>query len=324
LVLLCGTTLLGAIWSGGALLLMLLWLPRRRLWELWRAGQGRVAATGCILLGVGAYYFWTLRIGARATAFATTDWRSMGYIVYEQLGFGGLGPGRTDLRVGGVSLLRPYAPALLAYAALVGALAVRGVGELARRLSVRGLAALATAFAAPTILLLSVGMSSHWRVLGRHCIVLMPAWVTLLGFGLSGFWRGRSWIGKAAGAAFLVMALWSCASIRFAARHQRDDYRDAAQVVRAALARGGVAWWNAVSGGARYYQVPLATGAPEPGKAALLVNVPAAWLSGMEKPDVVAVSKPELFDVQGGVATYLAEHHYRPVERFAAFTIWRP
>jgi hypothetical protein len=291
---------------------------------MWRAGRARIIVAFCLLLGIGAYYLWTLHLGARATAFARTDWRSTGFIIYEQLGFAGLGPGRTDLRMGGVGLLRPFAPALFAYAALVAVVAFQGARAMAVRLSCRRITSLVLAFAAPSILLLSVGMASHWRVLGRHCIVLMPGWVTLLGFGLAKLWRDPKCLGKAAAVAFLAMALWSCVLIRFAVRHERDDYRSAAQVARVALTRGAVVWWNAFGDGARYYHVPLAGAVPEAGKAELVMNLSPDLVASLEKPDLVAVSKPELFDVQGGVAAYLAQHSYHPVERFAAFTIWRP
>jgi hypothetical protein len=322
-VLQCGTTLLGAVWAIGAFLLVLLLWPRQRFLDLWRCGTWRIVATCCLLFGIAGYYFWTLRLGARATAFAKTDWRSMGFIVYEQLGFAGLGPGRTDLRVGGVALLRPYAVMLAVYALLVTTVTMSGAIELKKRFSFRRLAALCLAFVLPGVLLLTIGAAGHWRVLGRHCIVLMPGWAILAGFGLSRLWRQRNIAGKVVAVAFVFMALWSCLLIRFAFRHERDDYRDAAETARAALAHGQVVWWNAVGDGANYYHLPLTTNMSAPNKAVFTVNVTASDLAGLTSPDVVAVSKPELFDIHGAVAAFLAEHHYNPVEQFPAFTIWK-
>jgi hypothetical protein len=324
LILQCGSSLLGPASASGVFLLILSLWPRQRLLEVWRCGPKRILATLCLLLAIAAYFFWTLRSGARPGVLETTDWKNICYIIYEHLGFVGLGPGRTDLRIGGPSLLRPYALALFVYALLAGVVTIRGVIELKNRLSFRRLPAVALAFALPVILLMLIGITSHRRVLGRHCFALMPWWVTLLGLGLAGLWRRQKWAGKVTAAAFVIMGLWSCLSVRLAVRHERDDYRDAAQDAREALARGQVVWWNAVRDGANYYEVPLATNTPAPGKAVLAVNLTALNLAGMTPPDLVVVSKPGLFDNQGGVATYLAEHHYHPAEQFASFTVWRP
>ena len=116
LVVLCGSNLLGMVWAGAALAAMpaLLSLRRtmslaRRYWYLWLAAGG--------LLGVFAgYYLWTLSLGARASASATTTLGSVCFVGYELLGFAGLGPGRLELRTADLAVLRPY----LAWLALYG------------------------------------------------------------------------------------------------------------------------------------------------------------------------------------------------------------
>ena len=88
----------------------------------------------------------------------------------------------------------------------------------------------------------------------------MPIWFCLLALGLSALWDHREgWMGRPLLEAYLLLSLCSCLSIRFAARHQRDDYRDAAQTAINALRQHQVVWWSADSGCAQYYKLPLDT-----------------------------------------------------------------
>ena len=122
LVVLSGSNLLGMLWAGAALAAMpaLLSLRRtmslaRRFWYLWLAAGG--------LLGVFAgYYLWTLSLGARASASATTTWGSVCFVGYELLGFAGLGPGRLELRTAYLAVLRPYLPWLALYGVAIAIL----------------------------------------------------------------------------------------------------------------------------------------------------------------------------------------------------------
>jgi hypothetical protein len=322
-VCLCGASMLGVVWAGCALLVAFFVIPQQRLLQLWKIGCVRVVLTLLLLAGLGAYFLWTLRIGARGTTVSTTDWRSIGFVLYEQLGLLGLGPSRTDLREGGMRLLRPYAPILLPASVLIGAVLINGFRQMAKGQPAGRAAGVVLAVAGSALFLFGAGAVLRWRVLGRHSAGLMPVWITLLAFGLAGFWRRPGLLGKTVAAAYLAMALWSCLSIRFAPRHARDDYRDAAQCARLALEQNQVVWWNAAENGARYYKVPLATVAPEKSKALWLINPTAESLAMLEKPNVVIVSKADLFDSSGTMAEYLTRGHYRPSEQFPAFTVWR-
>ncbi len=320
---LCGSCMLGVVWAGCALLVAFCVIPRPRLLQLWQTGRARVVVTLLLLAGLGAFFLWTLRIGARGHTAGTTDWRSVAFVLYEQLGLLGLGPSRTNLRQGGISLLRPYAPILLTASALTGAVLINGFRQMAKGQPAGRIAWIVLAVAGSALLLFGAGAAVHWRVLGRHCAGLMPLWIALLAFGLADFWRRPGLLGKAVAGACVALALWSCLSIRFASRHARDDYRDAAQCARLALGQHQVVWWNADEIGARYYKVPLDATGTERNKAILLVNPAAESLARLEKPNVVIASKPDLFDNTGTVAEYLMRGHYRPSEQFPAFTVWR-
>ena len=322
-LILCGVTILGVLWAGCALLAAFFVIPRQRLFQLWKTGRVRIVLTLPLLAGLGAYFLWTFHIGSRGQTVGTTDWRSAAFVFYEQLGLLGLGPSRTALREGGMGLLRPYAPVLLAASVLIGSVLINGFRQMAKGQPAGRTAWIVLVVAAPALFLFGNGAVIHMRVLGRHCAGLMPVWITLLAFGLAGFWRRPGLLGKAVAAAYLAAALWSCLSLRIASRHARDDYRDAAQCARLALGQNQVVWWNAALSGARYYKVPLEATAPEKNKAVLLINPTAATLAGLEKPNVVIASKPDLYDSAGTLAEYLARNHYRVSGKFPAFTIWR-
>jgi hypothetical protein len=321
---LCGSSLIGVIWSIAALAAVFVLIPRRRLVELWKTARLRLALAGVLLLVLGLYYLWTLSLGARATAVATTNWKTVVFVLYEQFGLTGLGPGRADLRQAGMQTLRPYLLPLAGYGLLSAIVLAGGVREVLRPEPAKRVRALALAVALPALLLLGVGVAAHFRVLGRHCTPLMPIWIGLLGLGLAALWGRVGGLGRAVVAAYLIFGLCSCLSIRLAVRHQRDDYRDAARTANTALGQNQAVWWNADDDGARYYQTPLDTDSRGGKRATLIINPTAAFLAGQPKPDVVIASKADIYDHTGALAEYLTHNHYQVSEKLPAFTIWRP
>lgn len=90
-----------------------------------------------------------------------------------------------------------------------------------------------------------------------------------------------------------------------------------------ALRQNQVVWWNGSTEGAWYYEVPLDMEGKEKNSAVPISNPSAESIARLKKPDVVVVSKPDLFDSAGTLADYLARNHYRVSAEFPAFTIWR-
>ncbi len=116
LVSLCGSSLLGMIWSGTAFLgLPFLFSRTRGLRVLPPQSYAReMLLSIMICLGLGFYYLWTVKQGMGATP-GKTDLTNVAFIGYELAGFAGLGPGRLAIRDGGFRTLFPYLPELLAY-----------------------------------------------------------------------------------------------------------------------------------------------------------------------------------------------------------------
>jgi hypothetical protein len=179
----------------------------------------------------------------------------------------------------------------------------------------------AAAFGAAALFLFAVGVLKHFRVLGRHLAPVAPLVLVLLAVGVRDlFARGKT--ARAMAWVFIVSSLASALSLRFAERHAKDDYRGAAELAQAAADLNQRVWWCADINAAVYYGVPL-TAAPAGNEPWAVVNAPAAALAGQPAPDLVVLSKPELYDPQGTVRAWLAQNHYHVAATPHLFTVWR-
>jgi hypothetical protein len=318
---LCGSSLFGMIWAAAAIAALVMVLSRAQLTALlkrhcwlWLAGAGS-------LLLFAVYYAWTLRVGARGSGAATTTWGSIFFVGYELLGFAGLGPGRLEMRSTGLTALQGHWTALTLYAIttgiLIGAAVLQGL-----KCGNRKHFAIILVCALPAILMLGAGCAVHFRVLGRHLAPLAAVLLLVLAFGASGLWsRGTGWARLAAGL-FCVLSLLSCLSLRFSARHEKDNYRAAAAMAKTALGNGQTVWWNAAEEGARYYGVPVATRAASGGQALFVMDPTRESLGTLPMPQIIIASKPDLYDGQMAVAEYIRDRGFSPVERFTAFVVY--
>lgn len=323
-VALCGTSLLGVIWSGGALVALWTLVPAERIKAILRAHLWSLVATLLLLLALGGFYLWTLKVGARASGAAKTDLPTLAFVFYEQLGFAGLGPGRTEMRQAGIKTLASSLPILGVYFLLLAAVVIAGVRSIQKQVASRRFVFLCLALAIPAAALIGAAMVTHFRLLGRHCTPLMPAWYIVFAAGIISLWQSPRLISKLLVVSFLAVSLYSCLSIRFAQRHLRDDYASASAAAREALSAGQQVWWNAAEVGAGYYQVPYATNSAAPDKAVLMVNPPDSLLTELSKPQLVVASKIDLYDNQGALARFLKKEEFYPAAKFPAFTLWRP
>jgi len=320
---LCGSSLLGIIWAAAALAAAALILPRSRTAELWRSHRVSGLIAGGFLLVLGVYYLWTLKVGARASGAATTDWKNLVFTGYELLGFSGLGPGRLEIREGGLNVFQSHGLKLALYGVTV--LVVLGAGV--RRLFAAGdrkkLFGLVLIIAAPAVVLTTAGVVMHFRILGRHFTPVMPVVLFVLSTGVVALWSRGRWLRKLVACGFVLLSFFSCLSLRFAARHEKDDYRDAAGFARAALESGRQVWWNADTQGAAYYQVPTTDRPAAIGKAWRVANPSRELLSVASVPEVIITSKPDLFDNQRALAAYIARTRFDKVATLPAFTVWQ-
>lgn len=318
LVLTCGTGMLGVPWAGCALLALMLWdWTQFRRSFLERGVLPAICASLC-LAGLAVYYAWTLREGARATLAGTTTWQNVAFVTYEHLGLAGLGPGRNEIREGGADAFLPFLPALGAGGLLAGGVISAGLSTAWRSLTRRQGLLLAMMVVVPLGFVFAVGVLTHFRVLGRHVAPLSPLIVLIAGQGLQRLWERHGRLGRALAAAALMLALCSCLQLRFSFRHSKDDYRAAARQAHEAAASGKVVWWAADAATAAYYGLRF-DGAQQ------LFHAEAkseAVLRSAFPPDVLILSKRDLFDPHGGIQTIAEERGLRLTRRYQAFEIW--
>ena len=321
LVALSGASMLGMIWAGAAILAAIFLSPKERLLKLgrdyifvWLVAVGMLAATGF-------YYLWTLKAGARASDVAATDWKNVVFIGYELLGFAGLGPGRLEIRDGGLQVFKAHVPMLGLFAALVLAVICFVVRDLLKNFPRKKILGLAVIVAAPAVFILAAGFVTHFRVLGRHFAPLLPVVVLLLGLGVSAAWRNRA-AGKILVISFFALCLASGLSLRFAARHGKDDYRSAAGLACAALAGGKSVWWSADENAAGYYHLPLTKNTSVAGRALVVINPPDDLLATLVPADMVIISRSDIYDPHGALAGFLARNQFLQTATLPAFVIW--
>ncbi len=319
---LCGASLLGAVWAFAALAAAWGVIPRSRRPDLWQNTRSVGLLLGVWLVFLGLYYLWTLRLGARASAAAETSVKTLAFVGYELLGFSGLGPGRLTLREAGPAALQGYEWVLGGYALLLTLLLAAGIRAGVDSGHERSARVIAAGLCGSSAFLLLAGWIAHFRVLGRHFAPLAAVGLLLLSLGADWLWRARRWPARAAVLGFFALSVWSSLSLRFAPRHQRDDYRGAAALARTALAAHRTVWWNANPQGAAYYRLPT-TGEPsDPGAALWLVNPRATTLDSLPRPDLVVASKPDIYDVEGALAAYLQRSGFTQIRDLPAFAVW--
>ena len=323
LFVLCGSSTLGIPWAGAAVLAFagLTWGSRRLVWD--RAAVLASLGPGIALTALAGYYVWTIPHGLGGAHSVGHPVAVLCFAFYELAGFDGLGPGRIDISNGHTwALFFPYLAILVPAGLLFGSMIFFAAQSFRRRTTSRERWAATTYLGIPMLLLVSLTFCSDWHATGRH---YMPASsVIVLAAALAGATacRERSPWKLASMAAFLLCWILACMELRLAARHLRDDYRDAALYARTALGKRENLWWFASDVAGTYYGVPLSSH-PEEGKEGLFLWHPLLEdLEARPAPDCVVLSKPPLFDPNDAVAGYLAVHHYRQTAAFPAFSIW--
>ncbi len=319
---LAGSSVLGAVWGGAAFVAILVAVPKARWLALIKATPAAALVSGVILVGLFAYYDWTRTLNLQATQVGTTTPASMVFVFYELLGLAGLGPGRNDLRGGGIATLKPHLPMLVLFATAAAFVLWQGGRRIVATWSWRRALVVAALLITPVFLIFAFGVLTRFRVLGRHVIPVLPFVLLLFAAGVAHARRGgrlSRWIAVG----FVGLCVASCLTIRFAPRHAKDDYRAAATVARRELAAGHVVWWNADIRGPFHYRFPVA-GHSTNGGAFSLQNPAPSDLTNLPAPQVIISSKPDTYDAAGAVQNYVRDRGYQAAEHLPAFTIWVP
>jgi len=281
---------------------------------------------GCGAL-LGGYYYWTLGLGAKASGVGKTNLPSFLFCFYESLGFLGLGPSRADLRVSPLASLHSFAIPLLCYGAgLTIFLVFVFYISTKRPLCLQPLSwpIFAALFFALTFTF-TAGLVVPFRVTGRHLMPFFPFALLVLAFLSAHAFDQSKHRSAFFISVYLVLALASCFSLRYAARYAKDDYRGAAKWVLDHRHASDVVWWAADPAGGMFYKVLLVEHNPQLNPLAFCLPLMNPVYSELEKvlfPRFVALSKLDIYDAHGAIQQWLKTNSFQQVASFQSFTIW--
>jgi hypothetical protein len=254
---------------------------------------------------------------------------------YELLGFMGFGPGRYELRQGAVErgiggalqgFSHPTTVGLVVLALLYVLILLRfwkrsrSERPPANRLVLMAGFVITVTAGIMFVLCLSVG-SPFW---GRHLASLLPFVVLAAGIAASGQGgagqRPVNMLPLVLGVTLLISSLL----VRFHPDHRRDDYRSAARIARIAVQEGKTVWWAAAFECAEYYGVVFCKAGPVDRHACVIRtdNRGKEQLRKLPEPDVIVISKPELYDTTDAVRDYVGDHRFRLKHRLMAFGVF--
>lgn len=325
LILLCGSSLTGVVFAFWPCLWLLFLLAKSRKLLRFIAKHAAWIAVDAVLLSLlAAFYLHTLANGARASAVSGTSLSSAIFCAYEFLGFMGAGPSRLALRSAQASALRafllPLATMSAAYVLflLAAVLPPFRASDCARRNGhVRPLAPLVLSTAGVVSMLL-VGVTMEMRILARHLMPALPAFLFLFSDVATRLLAAAPWRRVAVAVVFLVWIMSACA-FRFSPRHAKDDYRRACGIARSALSCGKVVWWAADQASLVFYG---SVGTEDANRLVPLMNPSVDRLFGAPRPDVIVLSKPDIYDFSGSLRRFLDENGFRKAAVFSVFSVF--
>jgi hypothetical protein len=327
-----GANVLGIAWAAStALFVLIYWLAMRRgsLSELINGNYFTIAITMLCITALITHDIRMFALGARPVLLHESNILTFLFSFYTNFGLLGVGPGMLDLRANGLAALVPFLPIIVFSALLFGLVVTGGLLEIRSTLGDRTIVLLIGCLLLPVLFIIALGLVMHWRVLPRHLIPLVPLFSLLLAFGLAWWWRHRL-VGRALAVMFAIIIGYSSLSVRFASRHAKDDYKHAAELAAAELARDGLVWWVADPKGVVYYELPFVVEDIEwpqaqvtPHKVQIVHEKTFSFLSEQKSPTLVLLSRPDTYDQQNAVSNYLSVNKYHIVETFPAFTAWR-
>jgi len=205
-----------------------------------------------LFLVLGGFYAWASSHGVNKEI-GNPGIRNLAFILYEFLGFAGLGTPRLELRG------NPFAETLAPYTLLLvlGALPMIALCFfLLRTRPPKLVLPLLVSFCFGMAIALGVSKIEHFRVLGRHVAVFVPLLlVTIL------YWVGRQVSRKNRMAAIVALAgvvlVWAVSDARlvFMPKYATDDVREAARIAEAAARKNVRVLWVADTYAAEYYGV---------------------------------------------------------------------
>jgi hypothetical protein len=134
--------------------------------------------------------------------------------------------------------------------------------------------------------------------------------------GLLHLWQSNKKLGRAVVVSLCLLLAISSLSTRFSPRFAKDDYRTAAQIAKFSHEDEKTIWWAADSATANYYGLEFSE------KVLNVMGLSAEELHSLPIPDIVLVSKKDIYDPQNAISSFLSERSYATTYA-AAFSIYK-
>lgn len=322
------TSMLSAVCIASAFLACLIWGGVPRVGGI-RRPAFHVFVVWLLMALLLAYYIWTVLRGAEGTRIWGMDWKAIGFIGYELVGCLGLGPSLDDIRLaaqaGGIlSLLSRLAlPGLLLGSAVALAsfyyFSRSPRSSCERNHSRACLIVVLLVF----VLMIATSIAIHKPLWARHLSSIFPFLVCLEAYWIKAAVSKRSIFSQGLAVLFLLLLMASSCSVRFSPLFAKDDYRRAADIAKTTLSRGGEVWWSAAEYTAMFYHVPLDTkGEANFSAARVPRQIPDVNISTLPPPNVIIVTRSEVYDQNMGVRNFISRHGYTIVEKPFNFLIY--
>jgi len=285
------------------------------------------AVWGLFFIGMlmGIYYSWTLFLNIGGMR-APVGLQNILGILYEFLGFGGIGPSRNELRARNISLstLTDY-PGVAILTIVIGIFIILLVfSESFQRPSSTRRIPIWQAFFLGFILFILASAIVHFRFWARHISFLLP-------FVLFGTAEMMDWVLTTlrkpfpllgAFAAMLILWIVSDINIRWNVEYQKDNYRAAVEFLIKNGEHNQSDWWVGNAMPAEYYGLQL-TEKPSnvygmsKARATQVVN-PKSEEDITSYPrqighKIVLFKKYDLFDRYGIIRNFIKEYGYRVI-----------
>jgi len=309
-------SLIGVVWSLGALIYVLADSPQRlRTAWFWKISLG--FAPFYAVLAV--YYAWTLSQGQEAAMMGGGLFISLGAAAYELLGLAGLGPGKVELRTNPSSVIR-YMPLIAPAVLASGILILMGLYQWVSSTPWKRVLPAALAVGLPLCLLLALVIFKDFRLLGRHLAPLSILMTLLFAKATEGFWTSQPgarcwpplWLVRAVVLLVLGFGVTSNVALRFAERHRKDDYRGAALIAHQAMKEDRPVIWIADKWTAHYYGL----NEQKRGWTDWREPQPLPELTGDE---IILYSKPDIYDSLGRFSEHLKVNGFSSAHKMPAF-----
>ncbi len=289
------------------------------LWRMARRVPLAVVFAIFANVALATYYLWTKSQGVEANPIGRTSPMGILFWVYEFAGFTGLGPGRDSLRSGSFEVLRSYATPLCLLAITWIAVAWIGLRKLTKPEITATVAIGSFLVLLPLALFLVAGYVEGVRFLPRYAATSYGAFAVVGATLMCSAWHTGAG-GKIASTTLLGLLLASSLLLRFSPEHHKDDYRNATAQALESLRRGAHVWWGGDIDTARYYGMANPKAIPRDLRS--FETVADLRAAPGKTPDVVYLSKFDIYDPVSAIRNYVREHGYQKTDGPKTFTIW--